>query len=365
MPSVLLARPSFGQPVGTGTYAAASGTGPASGALQFICFPTSYLPDEDFRWYTWFGYESRVRESVYGPDGQLERLAIDFRYYRGQSANDGIASVNGSLRYQSTIPVPGPRLVNLSTRLEVGSGDRVAIAGFVIQGDRDKPIVVRALGPTLGSFGVSNPLSRPKLRILNADGVEVTRGRTRAEGSDLGLYVRSLSPPDEQEPACATLLSTRAFTAIVESADGSSGVALLEVYDTDVGTTSRPVNLSTRGIVGRGDAAMIAGFVVGGPTPKRLLIRALGPTLAGFGVSGALADPVIELRNSAGGIVATNDNWRASQQAEIAATPFAPANDAEPAIVATLAPGSYTAIVRGVGDTTGVGLVEVYELDAP
>lgn len=366
VPYVAIARSVVNQPLAAGSYNGLAGISPQGDnvALQFASlFSENFGADSAFH-FPYYKYEAQIREVAYGPDGTLQKLALDFRYYDYVAGHTDApeSSVTGSLRYQSSLPVPGPRLVNLSTRLGVGSGDRVAIAGFVVQGDRPKSLIVRALGPTLGSFGVANPLARPKLRVLDAAGQLVR------VGAHLPVAVgaaRGMEPPNSLEPFCGLVLAPGAYTAIVESSDSTTGITLVEVYDTDVGTTARPVNLSTRGLVGQGESAMIAGFVVGGPTPKRLLIRATGPSLTQFGVTGVLADPVIELRSSTGTLLAQNDNWASQQQAEIAATPFAPANAAEPALLVALPAGAYTAIVRGVGDTTGVALVEVYELDTP
>jgi hypothetical protein len=141
-------------------------------------------------------------------------------------------------------------------------------------------------------------------------------------------------------------------------------VALVEGYDIDPGSSSQLGNISTRGLVLTGDKVMIAGVIVGGSgSRQKVIARALGPTLSKLGVANALANPTLELRDINGNLIQSNDNWRSTQQAEIIATGLQPSNDAESAIVATLAPSNYTMIVRGANSTTGVALVEVYRLN--
>jgi hypothetical protein len=144
---------------------------------------------------------------------------------------------------------------------------------------------------------------------------------------------------------------------------GRTGVALFELYDLDP-QSSKIVNISTRGNAGIGDNVMIGGFIVGGDQSIDVIVRALGPTLTDFGVAGALADPTLELYDGNGTIIGQNDDWKSAQQAAIQNSGYAPPKDAEAAILAKLQPGNYTAIVRGKNNTTGVALVEVYNLDA-
>jgi hypothetical protein len=145
--------------------------------------------------------------------------------------------------------------------------------------------------------------------------------------------------------------------------NNTTGVAVVEGYDIQAGTSSQLGNISTRGLVQTGTKVMIAGTIVGGTANQKIIVRALGPTLSNFGVANALADPTLELRDINGNLIQANDNWRSTQQAEIIATGLQPSYDAEAAIVATLAPSNYTMIVRGVNNTTGVALVEVYRLN--
>jgi hypothetical protein len=170
------------------------------------------------------------------------------------------------------------------------------------------------------------------------------------------------APPNEYEAALVSRLSPGNYTAALRGVNSTTGIALFELYDLDP-QSSKIGNISTRGNVGIGDNVMIGGFIIGGDQPTNVIVRALGPTLTGFGVSGALVDPILELHDGDGAIIGQNDNWKSTQQAAIQNSGYAPGNDAEAATVATL-PGNYTAIVRGQNNTTGVALVEVYNLDA-
>jgi hypothetical protein len=171
-----------------------------------------------------------------------------------------------------------------------------------------------------------------------------------------------LRPPNSVEPAILTGLPAGNYTAIVRGVNNSSGVALVEAYDLDTTTNAKLSNISTRGLVQTGSNVMIGGIIVQGSASKKVIIRALGPTLATFGIANALANPIMELRNANGNLITSNDDWKANQ-AEVSATGYALPNNLESAIVQTLSPGKYTAIVRGVNSGTGVALVEVYGLN--
>jgi hypothetical protein len=185
--------------------------------------------------------------------------------------------------------------------------------------------------------------------------------------AELEIEATTIAPTNDLESAILVTLSPGAYTAILAGKNGGTGVGLVEVYDLAQGANSQLANISTRGFVDTGDNVMIGGFIVGGGSPlgtTRVIVRALGPSVP---VAGALSDPTLELRDGSGTLVASNDNWKtrpdgSSQQAEIEATTIPPTNDLESALVQTLPPGNYTAIVRGANNTTGVGLVEVYNL---
>jgi hypothetical protein len=154
--------------------------------------------------------------------------------------------------------------------------------------------------------------------------------------------------------------NSSAYTATVRGVDNGTGVGLVEVYDLDRTVDSKLANISTRGFVQTEDNVLIGGLIVLGQDPLRVIVRAIGPSLP---VAGALENPTLELHDGNGALIASNDNWRSDQEAEIIATGIPPSNDLESAIVQNLAPGNYTAIVAGANSTTGVALVEAYGLN--
>jgi hypothetical protein len=268
-------------------------------------------------------------------------------------------------------------LKNLSTRGQVGTGSDMLIAGFVVAGDTPKQVLIRAIGPSLGDFGVTGALADPQLQLFSGNTLTSTNDNwggapaISTAGNLVGAFPLAATSRD------AVLLATLppgSYTAQVSGVGGATGVALVELYDVD---TLRPfsgqkvTNVATRGIVGSGQAQLIAGFVVSGNTAKKVLIRAVGPTLgrAPFNVGGVLADPQLRLLQGSGTVVRDNDNWEVGNDAamiseataKVGAFPLATgARDA--AILINLPPGSYSAQVTGPGTTTGVALVEVYEV---
>lgn len=290
------------------------------------------------------------------------------------NANDNVTSQNAVLLV--AVPNPG-RLINLSVRTSAGSGAETLIAGFVIGGTGSKQVVIRAIGPTLDVFGVTGVLADPRLElhttINNRDTTIASNsgwGGTPALStafSQVGAFPLGATSRDA---ALLSPLATGAYSAWVLSASGGTGVALVEAYDADgAASASRFVNLSARTVAGTGTQTLIAGFVLSGNVPRTLLIRGIGPTLELFGVTGVLANPRLELHTTVNNLdttVASNSGWGGS--AALSAT-FAqvgafglPATSADAALLITLTPGSYTAQVAGAGNTTGVALVEVYEV---
>ena len=254
------------------------------------------------------------------------------------------------------------RVANISTRLLVQTGSNVLIGGFVVTGSGNKPLLLRALGPTLTGFGVSNALANPVLELHNAAGALIASNDDWAQAANSGSIPANRRPPNSLEPAILTSLPAGNYTAIVRGVNDTTGVALVEAYDLDTSTNARLSNISTRGLVQTGGNVMIGGFVVQGSASKKVIIRALGPTLTTFGIANALGNPTMELRDGNANLVTSNDDWK-SNQAAVSATGYAPPNNLESAIVQTLSPGNYTAIVRGVSNATGVALVEVYGLN--
>jgi hypothetical protein len=252
-------------------------------------------------------------------------------------------------------------LGNISTRLPVGTGDNVLIAGFTITGNEAKQLVLRVLGPTLTQFGVPNAMQDTTLELHNSDGAVIGFNDDWQDAANAQSIPPNLQPPNDLESAILTTLNPSAYTAIVRGFHNSTGTALVEVYDMSVGSTELS-NISTRGFVQTGNNVMIAGVIVQFHN-KQAIVRALGPTLTGFGVPNALGDPTLEIHDVNGTLLISNDDWKDAQQNAISATGKAPPNDLESAIVATFAPGNYTAIVRGFNNTSGNALVEVYALD--
>jgi sugar lactone lactonase YvrE len=258
------------------------------------------------------------------------------------------------------------RLVNFSTRGFVQTGDNVLIGGFIVTGAGPKQVILRALGPTLGQppFNVPNALANPVLELYDARSVLITSNENWGSAPNAAAISASgFAPPNSLESAILTTLSPGNYTAIVRGANNSSGVALVEGYDLDNTAVSTFSGVSTRGFVQTGANVMIAGVTVQGPDSESVIIRGLGPTLGQppFNVPNALQDPFLDLRDVNGNRMMTNDNWgSASNAVAISSSGYAPPNSLEAAILIPLAPGNYTAILSGVNDTSGVGLVEVY-----
>jgi hypothetical protein len=255
--------------------------------------------------------------------------------------------------------LPTKNLLNVSTRAMDRNGDDSMIGGFIIQGSDPKKVLVRALGPSLPITGA---MDNPVLDLYDSTG-KLLKSNDNWVSDRLNIIGSQVAPSSERESAISITLAPGSYTAVVHDSREQPGLALVEVYDLDA-EHSVLANISTRGKVETGDAVMIGGFIVGGADPTEVLVRAIGPSLAKEGVSEPLSDPVLDLYDSNGRLISTNDNWRSTEQAAIAATGIAPLNDNESAILATLAPGSYTAIVRGQHLTSGVALVEVYNLDS-
>jgi uncharacterized Zn-binding protein involved in type VI secretion len=254
-------------------------------------------------------------------------------------------------------------LGNISTRTFVQTGDNVMIGGFIITGSGQKKVILRAIGPSLLNFGITNPLQDPTLELHDHTGAVIASNDNWMDAPNEQEIIDSgLAPSNNLESAILTSLNPAAYTAIVRGANNGTGIGLVEAYDLDPAAASKLGNISTRALVQTGDNVMIGGFIITGSGQKNVIVRAIGPSLAQFGITNPLADPTLELHDGNGAVIAFDDNWKDSQEAEIQATGLAPTNDLESAIVATLAPGNYTAIVRGKNITIGVALVEVYDL---
>jgi hypothetical protein len=304
-----------------------------------------------------------VHEATYATDGTVLTFAADFE----QRCEVIGPTLIGSVRYNSnygfvTTPATPPRLVNIATRAQVLTGDDVLIGGFIVGGTSNKTIMVRARGPSLLAAGITNPLLNPTLMLLRSsdNAVLATNDDWGQAGNYLAIDWSGYKPPHEKESAVLISLAPGAYTAIVSGVSGTQGVALVEVFEVAQATTPL-LNISSRGKVLTGDNVMIAGLIIQGG-PQAVVLRARGPSLAAFGIIDVLANPTITLVNSADqSVVATNDDWgSASNAAAISSSGFAPSDPSEAAILISLNPGAYTAIVSGVGGTTGVAIVEAF-----
>jgi hypothetical protein len=270
------------------------------------------------------------------------------------------------------------KLINISTRSQTGTAVNTLIAGFVISGDQRKTVLVRAIGPTLGSaFGVGGVLSAARLELFRGQasiavgtdwGTQGNATAIAAAAARVGAFALAANSRDA---SLLIDLEPGAYTAVVTGQGGASGVSLVEVYDATTGPIPRDqriINIATRATAGTGDNSLIAGFVISGVVPKRVLIRGVGPTLASFGLTGVLARPQLSVSSGAT-VLAQNADWSTSPDAaaiaagatQVGAFAFG-ATSLDAALIVYLAPGAYTAQVSGAGNTTGVALIEVYEL---
>jgi FtsP/CotA-like multicopper oxidase with cupredoxin domain len=262
----------------------------------------------------------------------------------------------------STIPTAPTR--NISTRGNVLGGDNNLIAGFIVTGSESKRVALRAIGPSLSAAGVSDALRDPVLRLFNSSQVQIAgNDNWQSDPNAAEIQNAGLAPKGTAESATVQSLVPGSYTVVVSSNDSSTGTALVEVYDITPTANSTLANISTRGSIGLNDSVLIGGFIVGGSGGANIVIRALGPSLAGFGIKSAIGDTTLTVFDKNGSPLITNDNWAADANATmIESYHLAPSNGKESATYLHLVPSSYTAIVRGVSGATGTGLVEIYNI---
>jgi glucose/arabinose dehydrogenase len=280
-----------------------------------------------------------------GPDGAL--------YYVARGSNGQV--------FRVATPAEA---VNISGRSQVGTGENVAISGFIVAGTASKRVGIRGMGPSLASFGVVAPLADPMIELRRANGSVVLANDNWKETQQTEIANAGIAPSNDKEAALIATLTAGNYTAIVRGKNGGTGVGLAEVYDLDQAADSRLANISTRAFVGTGPDVLIGGFITGNKIgATRIAIRALGPSLAQFGITNPLPDPRLQVFDQNGTLLASNDNWQsdANQAALITSYGLARGNGLESAIAISLAPGAYTAIVSGKNNQTGVALVEVYD----
>jgi hypothetical protein len=250
----------------------------------------------------------------------------------------------------------------------VQNGDNVGIGGFIIMGTAPKHVLLRAVGPTLAQFGVPNPLPDPVLELHGPPGFVTIINDNCGDGFPIFPPEGGICSPGSLDSAIDATLDPGAYTAIVRGKDDASGVALVEVYDLDQAGLSKLGNISTRAFVSTADNVEIAGFILGGNSGNdRIAVRGLGPSLTAAAVPNALANPILELRNSNGTLLVSNNDWQdnPAQAAELTAAGLALTNELESGIITPLPPGLYTTLLAGLNDGTGIGLVEVYDLGSP
>jgi hypothetical protein len=258
----------------------------------------------------------------------------------------------------SPSPAAGPALANISTRAVVGTDANALIGGFIVTGTQAKKVIVRGIGPSLILPG---KMLDPTLELHDSSGAGIGFNDNWGQSENSQEIAASgLAPSSPGESAILVTLAPGSYTAVLRGANETTGVAVVEVYDLDPAASSRLANISTRALVQEGDDILIGGLIVTGQSAASVIVRAMGPSLS---MAGAMADPTLELRDAEGALMMANDNWRSTQQTAITQTGLAPTSDAESAVVLSLSPGTYTAIVRGANGSTGVAVVEVYQLN--
>jgi uncharacterized delta-60 repeat protein len=296
--------------------------------------------------------EATLAQLLVEPDGQL-LIAGRFSRVNGVERH-GLARIIG------TAP---QKLANISTRVLVGIGDLVAIGGFIVTGSSPKTVIIRALGPSLQTSGVTTEtLADPELEVYNSSARVLARNDDWRATQEAEIIASGLPPTADTESAVVLTLQPGSYTAVIRGKGGSTGTAVAEIYDLDPGADSALANISTRGTVsGEGDM-LIAGFILRGAEPRTVVVRAVGPSLASFGVQGPVQNPSIALFDQSGSVIAANNDWADTQRTELEAYGLGMASAQEAALVVRLPPGQYTAIVRSGDNDTGSALVEVYNI---
>jgi hypothetical protein len=259
------------------------------------------------------------------------------------------------------------QLLNISGRVFAQTGDRIGIGGFIITGaNPTKKVILRAIGPSMKNGGnpVAGRLADPVLELHASDGHTIRANDNWREGQETEVQQSGLAPSDNKESAIIAPLPNGSYTAQIAGAANSTGIGLIEIYDLESNKAGELGNLAVRADVKTGDNVLINGLILGGGTPKRIVFRAIGPSLQPQLGPAVLQDPILELHDANGVTLMTNDDWQqAPNAAEIQAAGLAPSNSKESAILMTLPPSNYTSIVRGVGNGTGIGVAEAYKLN--
>jgi hypothetical protein len=250
--------------------------------------------------------------------------------------------------------------------MRVQTGDNVGIGGFIITGTTPKHVLLRAIGPSLTQSGVPDALADPVLELHGADGFgTITDDNWRDDPvQEAAIIATGLPPTNDLESAIDATLNPGTYTAVARGKNNTLGIGLVEVYDLSQAVMAKLANISTRAFVSTGNNVVIAGFILGGHNGNdRIIVRGIGPSLSAAGVPNALANPTLELRDSNGVLLIADNDWQddPAQAAELTAAGLAPTNQLESGIAMALPPGAYTALLAGLNNGTGVGLVEVYD----
>ena len=311
-----------------------------------------------------------VNGGIPGAHTFAQLLGLDARgekvfYYQYSTRGCNTAYNSLPIHLESTkFPTVGPQAFNVSTRGLVSGGDNVLIGGFIVTGTDPKSVVLRALGPSLSGMGLSAVLTDPVLSVYNSSGTLIAiNDNWQSDPIHFVVEANGLAPANPSEAAIARSLPPGAYTVVVTGRDATPGISLVELYDISPLSNSQLGNMSTRGSVGTLDNVLISGFIIGDVDSATVIVRAIGPSLASYGVSGVLSDPTLTIYDSKGSVIASNDNWQDDPNANlIQKNGLTPPNALESALVLHLPAGAYTAIVRGANDGTGVGLAEVYTI---
>jgi cytochrome c peroxidase len=263
-----------------------------------------------------------------------------------------------------TATPPPAQSLNISTRLQVRTGDNAAIGGFIIAGSTSKPVLIRALGPSLSNQGLSGLLLDPVLELRGENGALLFQNDNWKDDQRSQIEGTPFQPGDDREAVIIATLPPAAYTANLTGKNQTAGVGLLEVYDLNPAVDAQLANISTRGFVGAQNNVMIGGFILGGNNGTHVAVRGLGPSLSQFGLGNLLADPTLELHDSNGTTIIANDDWSDDSTSAIllGTNGLAPAFADESGIFTSLPPGSFTVILAGKDGGTGLGIIEVYNL---
>jgi len=247
--------------------------------------------------------------------------------------------------------------------MRVEAGDNVLIAGFIIEGTANKRILLRGIGPSLVTFGIADPLSDPTLELNASGGGLIASNDNWPQNPNAAEVMTSgLAPLNPNESALLLSVPPGSYTAVLRGKGGLTGIGLVEVYDLDADGAAKVVNISTRGFVLTDENVMIGGLIITGDLRSQLVLRGIGPSLSNFGVPDVLADPLLELHDGNGALIQANNDWRDTQEVALQNTGLAPTNSLESAILISVPPGNYTAVLKGADGGTGNGLIEVYKL---